>query len=220
MSANYAQLAHALRPELSLVLGALLVIAGDLTAGRGRSLAQRLHTALAFGAIAIVAALAQSFLVGAAGGVFGNVLALGSLAVATRAGILALALLTLGIAAGAAPVRNPAEYVAIILFATTGLLLMAAVWENWQGADGSDVDTVAILTRPADGPPASRDEQVPVLLRPQAIDTWLDPFQENAGRALALLRPLYDPPISQHPVHPKVANTDLDDASLIVPKRG
>lgn len=126
MSANYAQLAHALRPEFSLVLGALVVVAGDLTAGRGRSYAQRLHAALAFGAIALVAALVQSFLVGAVDGVFGQVLSIDTLAVATRVGILVLALLTLGIAAGAAPVRHPAEYVALILFATTGLLLMAA----------------------------------------------------------------------------------------------
>jgi putative SOS response-associated peptidase YedK len=98
------------------------------------------------------------------------------------------------------------------------LLLLAALWENWQGADGSDVDTVAILTRPADGPPAPRDEMVPVLLRPQDLAAWVDPFQENAGRALDLVRP-YFPPLASHAVHPKLANPELDDATLIAPRR-
>lgn len=97
------------------------------------------------------------------------------------------------------------------------LLLLAAVWENWQGADGSDVDTVAILTRPADGPPAPRDEMVPVCLRPQDLAAWTDPFQERVGPALDLVRSCR-PSLTSHAVHPKVANADLDDASLIVPR--
>jgi NADH-quinone oxidoreductase subunit N len=47
------------------------------------------------------------------------------LARATRLGVLGLTLLTLGITSGARTPRNPAEYIAIMLFATTGFLLMA-----------------------------------------------------------------------------------------------
>jgi putative SOS response-associated peptidase YedK len=103
-------------------------------------------------------------------------------------------------------------------YPTSGqLLLMAAIWENWQGADGSDVDTVAILTRPSDGPPAPRDERFPVLLQPQDLDAWLDPWQEKAAVALSLVAHPYCPPLGSHAVHPKVANSDLDDATLIQP---
>ena len=53
-------------------------------------------------------------------------LILDPLAVATRLGVLVLTLLTLGVARGAAARRHPAEYVAVMLFAATGLTLMAA----------------------------------------------------------------------------------------------
>jgi putative SOS response-associated peptidase YedK len=102
-------------------------------------------------------------------------------------------------------------------FSASGhLLLIAALWENWQGADGSDVDTVAILTRPADGPPALRDERVPVLVRPQNLGAWIDPWQDKAAPALALLQPFY-PPLASHMVHARLANVELDDAALIRP---
>lgn len=126
MNAAYAQLAHVLRPELSLAIGAVFVLGFDLTAGRGRTLVQRANASLVLGALAVVAAIVQSLLVGPAGASFGGVLGLDSLAVGARVGVLALTLLTLGFSAGARPVRHPAEYVAVILFATTGLILMAA----------------------------------------------------------------------------------------------
>jgi putative SOS response-associated peptidase YedK len=108
--------------------------------------------------------------------------------------------------------------VPIYQYAASGyLLMMAAVWENWQGADGSDVDTVAILTRPSDGPPASRDERMPVLLRMADVDAWLDPWQDKSSQALSLIQRPYFPQLGSHAVHPRVANQDLDNATLIAP---
>lgn len=125
MRPDYAGLLYALRPEASLVLGALAVLGLDLTAFRGRSLFERQRLALFVGALAVVSAGAYAWL-GARGPVFGGVLILDHLAVAARVGVLVLTLLTLGVAWGAAPFRQPAEYVAVMLFAATGLVLMAA----------------------------------------------------------------------------------------------
>jgi NADH-quinone oxidoreductase subunit N len=63
---------------------------------------------------------------GLSGPVFGGVLVLDRLATIARFGILGLTLLTFGMARGDQIRRNPAEFVAIILFATTGFTLMAA----------------------------------------------------------------------------------------------
>jgi NADH-quinone oxidoreductase subunit N len=123
---SYAELAHALQPEIILADGAVLVLATDLIFGRRRTLAARLTTSLVLGALTLLGALVASVMVGAVGGVYGNQFVLDELAVASRAGVLVLALITLGVAAGAKRPRHPAEYVALILFATTGFTLMAA----------------------------------------------------------------------------------------------
>jgi len=125
MSHSYLILARAMLPEMTLVAGALLALAYDLMFGHKRTPAERHSAALWIGATALVAALIDSVSVGVMGPVYGHTLLLDKLAVASRAGVLGLALLTLGVAAGTKPARHPAEYVAIILFATTGFMLMA-----------------------------------------------------------------------------------------------
>jgi NADH-quinone oxidoreductase subunit N len=144
---DYAQLFRALRPETALVLGALLVLALDLTVFRRHPREKRLRLALAIAALAVVVGMIHIWggVQGAAGLganwfppaqpgkpadsstliVFGDVLRLDPLGAATRFAVLVLTLLTLGVVRGARVLRHPAEYVAIILFATTGLLLMA-----------------------------------------------------------------------------------------------
>jgi len=125
MSPDFAGLFGALRPEASLVLGALAVLGLDLSVFRRRAPEARLRLALGVGILAVLAAAAWAA-AGARGPVFGGVLIFDPLAVAARLGVLGLTLLTLGVTRGAAAPRHPAEYVAIMLLAATGLLLMAA----------------------------------------------------------------------------------------------
>ena len=122
---DYAGLFRALRPEASLVLGALVALGLDLAMFRRHTLEERLRLALWIGALAVMAAMAHVWY-GVRDAVFGGVMLLDNLAIVTRLGVLGLTLLTLGLASGARLLRNPAEYVAVILFATTGFTLMAA----------------------------------------------------------------------------------------------
>ena len=126
MNYHYALLFRAMLPEITLVAGALLVLAYDLIVGRRHSLAERQSASLWLGAIALSAAFVDAATVGALGPVYGDHLRLDLLAVAGRGGVIVLGLLTLGLTAGTKPVRHPAEYVAIMLFAVTGFTLMAA----------------------------------------------------------------------------------------------
>ena len=84
MSPSFADLAHALMPELSLVVGALLVLGFDLAIGRRDSLEERMRTSAAIGAVAVMAAFIHCIRVGVAGPVFGGVLNLDSLALVGR----------------------------------------------------------------------------------------------------------------------------------------
>lgn len=126
MITDYSELVRVLLPELCLVIGALLVLSLDLLAGRGRPDDERLRQAAAAGVFAIVLAVYCVARTGPLGSVFSGSFNLDAIAIAARMGVLLLTFFTLTIAAGTARVRHPAEFVALILFATAGFTIMAA----------------------------------------------------------------------------------------------
>lgn len=126
MNLNYTELLHAFLPEASLIIGALLVLGLDLTIARKHDAATRLTTSVWIALIALAAAAYHAFDAGTGGDAFGGVLVLDALTRATRLGVLLLAGLTLALAPGVSRLRHPAEYVAIVLFATCGFTVMAA----------------------------------------------------------------------------------------------
>ena len=67
MNYSYALLARGLLPEISLIVGALLVLAYDLIRGRQHTLTERRTAALCIGATALIAAIFDSGAVGALG---------------------------------------------------------------------------------------------------------------------------------------------------------
>ena len=126
MNLNYGELFHALRPEAALVVGALLVLGLDLATGRGRTAVARLMTSTSIALAAVALAAWFACAPTTQGNVFGGALVLDSLTLVTRLGVLVLAGLTLALLPGVARLRQPAEYVAVVLFATVGFTLMAA----------------------------------------------------------------------------------------------
>ena len=125
MNPSYGELARTLLPEASLVLGALVVLTFDLITGRRQSLEQRTRASAILGLLAIAAAAYHASTGTPSPSIFGGVFIVDSLAMATRLGVLVLAALTLALLPGVLRLRNPSEYVAIILFATSGFTLMA-----------------------------------------------------------------------------------------------
>src|SRR5215212_4499618 len=91
MIVDYEQIAAALQPEATLVIGALLVLGFDLTLGRRWSEPQRLRAAVSIALIALAGAVHGAFEAGVDGPAFGGVFALDSLALGTRIGVLLLA---------------------------------------------------------------------------------------------------------------------------------
>ncbi|MEO6001916.1 MAG: NADH-quinone oxidoreductase subunit N [Opitutus sp.] len=125
MNVDYSELFRALRPETSLLIGALLMLGLDLTVFRQRSSADRMRLAAFIGALATVTAMIHVWSFGARGATFGQVFMFDAVAVVARLGLLALLLLTLCLVTAARCPRHPVEYLAILLFATMGFLLMA-----------------------------------------------------------------------------------------------
>ena len=56
--------------------------------------------------------------------------------------------------------------------ASGGVLALAGLWEHWLGADGSELETMAILTVGHDD--AAEGDRWPIALPATAFDRWLD----------------------------------------------
>lgn len=125
MIPNYAELVRALLPESALTVTALLVLGYDLAAGRKRTDVHRLRAAVTIGLLGLVAAAFACFESAVDGPLFGAIVTLDSLGLVTRLGVLLLSGLTLGMLTSVPRLRHPAEYVAVLLFATVGFTLMA-----------------------------------------------------------------------------------------------
>jgi NADH-quinone oxidoreductase subunit N len=125
MTMDYAGLFHALRPEAHLVVGAVLVLFFDLVWAKHRP-ANRHHVALIVGTIALLMAGCEVASSGAIGEVYHGTFVIDTLAYVTRFGVIGLAVLSLALLPESARLRHPAEFTAILLFATAGFTLMAA----------------------------------------------------------------------------------------------
>jgi putative SOS response-associated peptidase YedK len=54
-----------------------------------------------------------------------------------------------------------------------GLIAFAGLWETWIGADGSEIDTAAIVTRDANVALTPIHHRIPVLIEPADFALWL-----------------------------------------------
>jgi len=64
----------------------------------------------------------------------------------------------------------------------------AGIWDRWTSAQGEEVETVSILTTEANEVVGSVHPRMPVILLPEAEDTWLSPAAP-AELLLELARP-------------------------------
>lgn len=73
-----------------------------------------------------------------------------------------------------------------------GPMGLAAIYEHWLGADGSEIETMAILTTAANGPMARLHHRMPVIIPPEHFDVWLDCRPGTATHITDLLVPAPD----------------------------
>jgi len=67
-----------------------------------------------------------------------------------------------------------------------GTIAFAGIWETWIGADGSEIDTAAIVTVAAEPPLDALHHRSPAIIRPENFDLWLS-GEETTEAALDLL---------------------------------
>ena len=85
-------------------------------------------------------------------------------------------------------------------------MALAGLWETWSAADGSEIDTAAIVTTAANGSLAAIDERMPVVVAPADFDAWLDTPSTPLKEATRLVRPAPDALFEMVAIGPHVGN--------------
>jgi putative SOS response-associated peptidase YedK len=96
-------------------------------------------------------------------------------------------------------------------------IAFAGLWETWEGPNGEELDSVAIVTTPANRLLGAIAERMPAILPPGAFDLWLDCAAVDAQTATAFLVPAPEALLEAYPVSTAVNRTANDGPELIEP---
>ncbi len=92
------------------------------------------------------------------------------------------------------------------------LIAFAGLWETWSGADGSEIDTAAIVTIPCGRDLEAIHDRMPAVIAPEDFDMWLG--AEEADFAETLLRAPPEGLLACVPVSTRVNAAANDDPGL------
>jgi putative SOS response-associated peptidase YedK len=95
-----------------------------------------------------------------------------------------------------------------------GPMAMAGLWEHWVGADGSELETMAVLTVAANQTMANIHDRMPVMLAPRDFDIWLDCKPGTATGIEDFLRPAPNDLLEIVEVSTKLNNVRNEGADL------
>ncbi|MHC4220323.1 MAG: SOS response-associated peptidase [Planctomycetota bacterium] len=101
-----------------------------------------------------------------------------------------------------------------------GVFAFAGIWDRSPDADGSPVETFAILTCAPNETMKPIHNRMPVILDPEAYHLWLDSSLESAEPLVELLVPAPDDRLTAYPVSNRVNKPAHDDVECIAPLDG
>jgi putative SOS response-associated peptidase YedK len=91
----------------------------------------------------------------------------------------------------------------------------AGVWETWEGADHSLLETCAILTTGPNELIRPIHDRMPAILSPADYASWLDPAIEDPSQLRPLLTPYPSDAMQAHPVGDFVNSPTHDSSQCI-----
>ncbi|MGF6172226.1 putative SOS response-associated peptidase YedK [Ensifer sp. 4252] len=102
-----------------------------------------------------------------------------------------------------------------------GIVAFAGLMETWSSADGSEVDTAAVLTTSANPAIAPIHDRMPVVIQPEDFARWLDCKTQEPRDVLDLMVPASEDFFEAIPVSDKVnkvANAGADIQEAVIPQ--
>jgi putative SOS response-associated peptidase YedK len=97
-----------------------------------------------------------------------------------------------------------------------GVFVCACIWDHWTGLD-NDLETVAVLTMPANELVMPCDDRMPVILDAEHFAAWLDPREKDPAKLLARFKVYPAEQMECWPVSTRVNSPTEDDPDLITP---
>lgn len=79
------------------------------------------------------------------------------------------------------------------------LFAFAGIWEQWMGADGSELETAAIITTGPNAEMATIHTRMPVLIEPEHFERWLDTDHVDGPQVADLMQPAPDGTFEMEP---------------------
>ena len=91
---------------------------------------------------------------------------------------------------------------------------MAGIWEIWNGADGSEIESCAIITTAANDALSEIHHRMPAIIAPQQAADWLNTPETQADDLLPLLGDAPQTELRATPISKRVNKVREDDADL------
>ncbi|AIQ12807.1 SOS response-associated peptidase [Paenibacillus durus] len=102
-----------------------------------------------------------------------------------------------------------------ILMRDGGIFSMAGIYDIWVDADEKKLATCAIITTEPNDLTAQIHNRMPVILRPEDVDRWLDRSNHDVDGLAKLLKPFDAEKMKAYPVSTKVGNVRNDSKDLL-----
>lgn len=93
----------------------------------------------------------------------------------------------------------------------------AGLWENWKDPQGSPLESCTILTTDSNELVRSIHDRMPVILKPEDYDLWLDNAVSKPDRLQPLLKPYPSECMTMRAVNPRANNASYDAPDCIDP---
>jgi putative SOS response-associated peptidase YedK len=97
------------------------------------------------------------------------------------------------------------------------LIAFAGLYERWRDGQGGEIDTVAILTCPANATVSQLHDRMPVVLPSEAFASWLDVKDTTPEAAAKLLQPAPDDLFAAVELDPKINDSKRDEPGIREP---
>jgi len=94
-------------------------------------------------------------------------------------------------------------------------LAFAGLWEAWEGADHSSLESCTILTTAANDLVRPIHDRMPVIVAPADYGRWLDPAVQTPEPILPLLRPYPSEPLEAYAVSTRVNSPARDEPECV-----
>lgn len=99
------------------------------------------------------------------------------------------------------------------------LFALAGIWEHWMGADGSELETVATITRPAGLVIENIHNRELLAIPPEGYDDWLHANELDFSHYHRYLKSPC-PPWQIHKVSRRINSSRAEGADLLTPNEG